>query len=577
MHYTLSANHPNRNLLQVEIRLNAGDLTELILRLPVWRPGRYEHGNFAKNVLNFSARDTEGNSLIYKKTDKSSWQIHLSDIPTVVISYSYYAAQFDAGACWVDEDIMYVNPIHCLMYTEEMMNESCTIELRIPASYKVATSLEQKENNVFHADDFHELVDSPFIAAENLQHQNYQVQGSTFHIWVYGECNPDWQRILNDFSSFTKVQIELFGSIPVSDFHFLVLLAPYKLYHGVEHLASTVLALGPGSRLMDDELYNDFTGVASHELFHVWNVKSIRPTEMLPYKYHSENYSRLGYVYEGVTTYYGDLILARCGVYSSEQFFKEINVRLQKHFHNYGRFNLSVADSSFDTWLDGYVPGVPDRKTSIYDEGCICALMVDLLIRKKSGGKNSLDDVMKSLYTDFAKQNIGYSEHDFMELVSQASGSSMVDFFMDYVYGTNDYEGLLSQTLSYAGCKLHKSSSVRKSESQFGFKYNVTGGRPKISSVAPGSPADMAGLSKDDEIVALNEIAVDGNLEELVQQFIGEKIALTTISPMKKLKDRLLIPGKTDYFPVYSIRKQEKADPDEQRFFKSWLNQDFYS
>src|SRR5437762_8327636 len=175
---------------------------------------------------------------------------------------------------------------------------------------------------------------------------------------------------------------------------------------------------------MKEEFYVDFIGVVSHELFHVWNVKTIRPAEMTPYDYTKENYSRLGFVYEGVTTYYGDLFLVRSGVYSISQFFAELNVRIQKHFDNYGRFNLSVADSSFDTWLDGYTPGIPNRKTSIYDEGCLIALMTDLLIRRYTQNKKSLDDVMKTLYFDFAKLHHGYAEHDYTKVVENTGERS---------------------------------------------------------------------------------------------------------------------------------------------------------
>ena len=229
--------------------------------------------------------------------------------------------------------------------------------------------------------------------------------------------------------AFTIDQLKMMGSFPFDAYHFLVQVLPYSFYHGVEHLKSTVLGIGPGYDLMRNNIYIDFVGVASHELFHAWNIKTIRPAEMMPYNYKTENYSRLGFVYEGVTTYYGDLILARCGVYNTEQFFKELNVRIQKHFDNPGRQNLSVADSSFDTWLDGYTPGVPGRKTSIYDEGCITALMTDLIIRKKTNSKSSLDDVMRTLYEDFGKKNIGYAEHDYFSIVDFIAKDSMADFY----------------------------------------------------------------------------------------------------------------------------------------------------
>ena len=151
--------------------------------------------------------------------------------------------------------------------------------------------------------------------------------------------------------------------------------------------ANTVISLGPGEELMSQKMYASLLGVSSHELYHTWNVKQIRPKELLPYDYTKENYSRMGYLYEGVTTYMGDLYLKRSDVFSDEAFFKTQEENLQKHFHNGGRHNLSVADSSFDTWLDGYVMGVPNRKVSIYTEGALCAFMLDVCFLEKSAGQ----------------------------------------------------------------------------------------------------------------------------------------------------------------------------------------------
>ncbi|MBL0096926.1 MAG: hypothetical protein IPP46_10850 [Bacteroidetes bacterium] len=283
----------------------------------------------------------------------------------------------------------------------------------------------EPSENVLHAKDVHELLDSPFFAAKALHHRSYSVNDYVFHIWLYGEARPDWNKILHDFEAFTKVQLEMMHAFPVPEFHFLVLLLPFPFYHGVEHTASTVLALGPGYKLMQKEMYTDLLGVASHELFHVWNVKTLRPKDFVVYDYTRENYSRLGWVYEGFTTYYGDLFLARSGYFNTDEFFSEINQRLQRHFDNYGRYNSSVAESSFDTWLDGYVPGAPARKTSIYDEGCLIALLLDLYIRRSSDGKHALDDLFKQLYHDFAPGGKGYRESDVLRLAISYSDAGV--------------------------------------------------------------------------------------------------------------------------------------------------------
>ena len=168
-----------------------------------------------------------------------------------------------------------------------------------------------------------------------------------------------------DSSKFTQSQINHFGDFPVDEYHFLFQITPYLSYHGVEHTKNTVLLLGPSDDLMT-ERYDDLLGVCSHELYHTWNIKSIRPIEMLPYDYSKENYFRTGYVAEGVTTYMGDLFLINSKVFSWDDFIKTQNQNLYRHLMNYGRFNLSVADSGFDSWLDGYKMGTPDRLSLIH-------------------------------------------------------------------------------------------------------------------------------------------------------------------------------------------------------------------
>ena len=575
IHFKLSAPQRISHFLEIEMTIDCIDSEEIILELPSWRPGRYELGNFAKNIRKWQAVNDKNETLAFKKISKDSWKVSTEGSAKIKIIYDYFCVQADAGACWIDEEQIYINPVHCFLFLSERLHESCTIELNIPKNYKVACSLKKTSEHNLFAMDFHQLFDSPLIASSTLQLHTYTVSGADFNIWIQGNCKPDWDRIVSDFRSFSEEQFTMMDGFPFSEYNFLVQILPYNFYHGVEHLTSTVLAIGPGHQLMNDSLYVEFLGVASHELFHAWNVKTIRPVEMFPYNYKKENYSRLGFVYEGVTTYYGDLFLARCGVFSIEQFFKEINDRLQKHFDNPGRFNLSVADSSFDTWLDGYNPGIPGRKTSIYDEGCLTAMMTDLLIRKKTNSNSSLDDVMRTLYNDFGKKSIGYTEHDYISIVEYLAKEPMADFFLDYVYGSENDEKLMADLFSYAGCELIKKPSPEYSEQFFGFKTILNGKTTSTGSIAPESPAFKAGLGKDYEIVAINEIKVEENIQAILKMLAGEKIILTVLTPMKALKDIALAPSNQEFFQRFTIGKKSNASKENKDFFRAWLKQEF--
>jgi len=573
MQYIFSIPEPFEHFANIEMNIE-GPFTDgtLKLQLPSWRPGRYELVNFAKNVKGFQVFDEKGAGLPFVKLTKDLWEISGIKGSKVKVSYRYYSIQPDAGACWVNHDQFYINPVHCCFYIPGREQESCSVKLMVPANWKVASGLKNTGENELEAVNFDQLADSPFIASPSLQHAAYVMDDIEFNIWIQGDCNPDWTKIIKDFEGFTRVQLNMMKEFPVKDFHFLVQVLPYPFYHGVEHLNSTVLAIGPGYNLMKPALYSDFLGVASHELFHCWNVKSIRPAEMYPYDFTKENYAETGYVYEGVTTYYGDLFLARSGFFNLREFLDEYGVRLQKHMDNPGRFNYSVAQSSFDTWLDGYVPGIPGRKVSIYDEGCLLAWILDFMIRSSTESKKSLDQVMQVLYFDYAKKNKGYTKDDFMLIAEMVAGRSFENFFNEYVYQPSSLETLLSEVISLAGLKLETIHAVAFHERILGIKTELRNGSLFISSIYPGSPAANAGLVKDDELIALNGCRIENNLSDLTEmKSVTGKSVFVLISSHKKIHSVELTLSGNNYFNKYSIVSEEQLTHAQLHFRQQWL------
>ena len=566
MHYTISAPSPASRYLHITASKTCHSGSAVEFQLSSWRPGRYELGQFAKNLRGMKAYTVTGQLLDVQKVSRDRWKVNNPPDGTLVLEYEYYAAQPDAGACWLDEELMYVNPVHCLVFDPAAMLDTATVELRIPSDWQLACALPFADGHVLHAKDVHELLDSPFFASRSLHHRSYSVNDYQFHVWMHGEVHPDWERILADFRGFTEKQLEMMGSFPVPEFHFLILVLPFRFYHGVEHVASTVLALGPGYQLMGSELYGELMGVASHELFHVWNVKTLRPADFLLYDYTRENHSELGWVYEGFTTYYGDLFLLRSGFLSPDDFFAEIRLRLQRHTDNPGRFHSSVAESSYDTWLDGYVPGVPGRKTSIYDEGCLIALMLDLYIRHSSGGKHNIDDLFRTLYADTLGR--GYQESDVRSTAAQFSDAGVSRIFDEAVYSRNTYEDLLLELLLTVGCRIDYRTARLLNESRYGFRVTNEGGVCKVLSVLPGSPAAIAGLAKDDEVAACNGWKVENNLSERIGQKDG-KCQLTVFS-MRKEKHIELEPLQGRWFDSVGIVKESNATDAQRQRYAEW-------
>ncbi len=571
MHYLFYTPHPASHYLHVDFTVSENKAEELHLQLPSWRPGRYELGNFAKNIRKFEALNDKGHPLLWKKQNKDLWIVQTAGATTINIRYSYFAFEINAGSTYVDEEQLYVNPVNCCLYVPDRMDEEHEIELQLPATYRVAGILPCSTNKQMKAASFDELADSPFFASANIQSMYFTTNGVKFHLHFNGACKPAKDKLLHDFSRFCEETISYFKDAPVKEYHFLFQVLPYKFYHGVEHKSGTVIALGPGYNLMHGDTYADLLGVSCHELFHTWNIKTIRPAEMLPYDFTKENYARTGYVYEGITTYYGDKLLLSSGVFSPQQYFHTLEERLNKHFHNYGRFNLSLADSSWDTWLDGYVTGAPYRKVSIYDEGNLIAFMLDTLIMRETANTKSLRDVMRMLYTDFYKKDKGYTEQDIPTLVHFVAGISFDDFFTHYVYGTETYENQLQECLAYLGLGMEKYSGHHLYEHLLGIKAVDQGTYKKVSLVAPDSPAWNAGIMLNDEIIAVNGHQVKNDLNALLH-FYGEgseKINLTVISN-SSIKTLELMLQEQVYFPLHKIVYLKEAGTQQKQNFTAW-------
>ena len=555
--YTITYQNPQHHFLDIELVVDQLPKNELFLQLPSWRPGRYELGNFAKNIQQFAIYDEHNNALPFEKVKKDRWRVATKDLSKLVIRYNYFAAQLDAGSTWLDEDLLYVNPVNCFLFIEEQMEQPHTVKLNVPKDFTVACGLANENNQLLTAPDFHTLADSPLMAGRHLQHYNYTCQGITFHIWANGTTPLNWNDTIQDFYHFTEVQLNMMESFPAKDYHFLFHFLPYKAYHGVEHLNSTVIILGPNYDLNLPDLYKNLLGISSHELFHAWNIKTIRPAEMLPYDYTTENYFNTGFVAEGVTTYYGDVFLKRAGLFSLGDFLIEINKSLQRHFYNGGRVNHSLIDSSLDLWLDGYSPGIPNRKVSIYVKGSLVSMMLDLTIRKETDNQKSLDDVMRYLLNEFGYKQRGYTYTNFKEVVTKVTGKALDTYFRDFIEGTAPLEEHLESLIHYFGLKIQKNPNRLPSQRYYGLRILEKEGTTTVADFYPGSPAEKI-LARGDELVAVNgKRVMNNNFDELLSLYPE---AVISFYRNNRLHHESLLPeGGKEFYTDYKIIENPEA------------------
>ena len=566
INYNISYQNPHKHLIDFELITSTKNKEKIQFQLSAWRPGRYQLADFAQNIISWQAYNEKDEKLSFKKITKDLWEVECKNCNEIKIIYNFYANQLDAGACYLDEYQLYINPVHCMFYITDRMNDEYRLNMNLPNDYTIASSM-IPTGNILNVKGYDLLAESPIICSNSLQHDTYCINGITFNLWFQGKCQPNWEKLKKDFTAFTKSQIHHFGGFPVDEYHYFFQITPYRSYHGVEHTKNTVLLLGPGNEIMDKR-YEDLLGVCSHELYHTWNIKAIRPIEMYPYDYTKENYFRTGFVAEGVTTYMGDLMLYNSGVFNWKEFVKTQNQNLERHLMNYGRYNLSVADSGFDNWLDGYKLGAPNRKTSIYPDAALCMLMVDIEIIKNSNGKNSLHSVMKELYQEFALKSRGYSENDFENLCVKYGGTKVEEIFKNYIYGTKNYIPSLENALNLVGIELKEKKNANLTAQYFGFVAVKENEKLIIKKVEPNSETDKNEIAVEDEITEVNGKKIKNNLSDTLR----DCKKMVTFKIKKKFSEKEITLTIGNYYKLLELVKMKEPSKKQLEFRKIWTS-----
>ena len=568
MHYTLTPSKAIQHILEVECQIDYDGSETLILQLANCRPGRYEIANYAQNVLEINAFSPSNEKIPCKKISKSQWQIMPKNSQKVRVRFEFYANQLDAGAAYISEDLFYLNFINCLPCLKDKEEENCEITLKVPKNWQVASALGWKDGRIF-ARNYYELIDNQIIAAKKLVEHSFQIGNLRIHAWFYGIALP-LHRFEENFSAFIKVQIATMKDINWDSYHFFFLILPYKIYHGVEHRRSTVIALGPGKDFRYEKMNRMFYGISSHEFFHAWNACRIRPESFIPYPISRENYFESGYILEGITTYYGDLSLIRGKVFDIDWYLKKFASTIKKHLDNLGRFRSSLAESSINLWMNGYKSERPSKKVSIYIKGCLCAFILDAEMRSQSNNYASLDNVMQMMWIKFGSKEIGYPESGYQKIAEGVLGSPLDSYFSKFIYGTTLLEEVLIESLNYFGLKLVLNPSPYVYEAQLGFKIKKEDGQMHVSSVHPNSKAyDL--LSIGDQILEIND---ESNLRE-VNALFKEKGNRIKIKRLGKKKTLLLSNVNSTFFFQPQISKLQNASDNQKDAFKKWLWQEF--
>lgn len=440
----------------VEIQLEFGSEKEqkIDLQLPAWRAGRYQLANYSQYIRSFHILNQEGLQIPFAKSTKDCWTFSTEKNQNYRVVYEFFCARMDAGGAWIDDQHVYINLINCCFEIKGKENLPFQLHFNFPQFDSLLCTLPKNKEGLYIAENFQELADSTLVASNSIVNWEYSIENTIFQIWIQGSIHFEKENFIGQFKKFTETQIRDFGEFPEAEYHFIFQLLPYKHYHGVEHQKGTVITFGPAESLADSSQMEELIGVSSHELYHAWNVCRIRPTELLPYDFSKENYSKAGWMLEGITTYMGDLYLLKSGVYSLETFLEQIESTLKREIANEGWKNQSILESSFDLWLDGYQMGIPDRKVNIYTHGCIITFCLDILLLEQGG---SFPKVMKSAWEKFGKPKVGYTDMGFWKLIlDQAEDPSIFqDFYHRFISGKEDLLPFFAEKINLIGLALN--------------------------------------------------------------------------------------------------------------------------
>ena len=411
---------------QIEIHL---DIPEGVsdLFFPYWRPGRYEPGNFVKWSRNFSIHG-QTSEVAVQKLSPNHWLLKSPVAQQIHVKYEWCFHELNAGSSFMSSELFYVNPVNLFCFLSQSEQEEIELLIEVNEGWKYAGGLpvnwqQDKKRWLLKASCFDQLADSPFAFAPVISKFQWISEEVEFNCHSIGQLPMPWRE--GDYSSmiqFTDFQVKMMIGFPVKDYHYIFIFTPHRMRHGVEHCNSTMIVMGQGD-VSDEVFYDEILSIASHELFHTWNVKYCRPKDLLPYDFTQSQYSGTGFITEGITTYYGELMLWQSGVWSWEKMANCILDWFNIHLNNPGRFSSSLIDSSIDTWIDGYVKGTPGRKVSIYNEGALLAFLTDVFIIKSTSGKKSLDDVMRAMLLNFNTQTRGYTIDDYWHTVEDIAGA----------------------------------------------------------------------------------------------------------------------------------------------------------
>jgi predicted metalloprotease with PDZ domain len=595
--YRLGATDPAGHIFTLSCRIADPDPEGQEIYWPAWIPGSYLIREYARHVMSLEASGA-GGQLAVHKLDKATWRIEPTTGP-LLITAEIYAHDLSVRGAFLDSGHAFINGVCTFPAVRRHEADRCVLHLEAPAGlpgpdWSVATSLTRLTGaaghfGAFSAQGYDELVDRPVLLGPLVQ-ANFEVAGVPHRLNFVGAPDIDLERISEDVATICSSHADLFGTpLPLAAYDFLVTVLP-KGYGGLEHSESSALVCSRGDLPIPGETgvtagYRKFLGLVSHEYFHLWNVKRLRPAEFAPYDLQRENYTRQLWLFEGITSYYDDLALLRSGLISADSYLDMVGKSFTRVYRSGGRRRQTLEEASFDAWIKFYRPdeNAPNALVSYYTKGAMVALALDLELRLRTDGRVSLDTVMQALWQEYGAAK-GLPDGAFERVAEAVSGLRLDEFFQQALRTTVDPPvGILlaqfgvrlqlrpAQSPEDLGGKLKGPDEQPPAWLGIGTRQEAE--RLMVAHVNLGGPGHKAGLSAGDQLVALNQERLDqARLTASLRRLALDREAQLHVFRRDELQELSIRPARPPR-DTASLSLDDTADPDTLARRVAWLGE----
>ena len=537
--YTLTPD-PKAHQWHITLKFQNPSDSSAVLKLPNWVPGSYLIRDFSRHIITISA-ECDGQPAALSQTAKNIWQTSPKS-GHWVIRYTAYAFDLSVRGSFLDTNRGFFDG-SCLFFSiEGRLKDTYSLSFNdLPKEWRIATSMPTTGSNTFQTASYHDLIDHP-VELGNIEFLDFEAGGIPHRIALSGHY-PDFDRdrLVSDIRKICETELAMFPS-PAPFTHYLFLLhVGDNIYGGLEHISSTALladrhSLPPHGMTEANDAYTQLLGLFSHEYFHAWNVKSIKPAAFAPYDLDRENYTEQLWAFEGITSYYDDLFLARSRTIAPEAYLRLLAQSITRVQQTKGRLKQSLAESSFTAWNKFYKQdeNSPNAIVSYYQKGALAALCLDLAIRNKSSGQHTLDSVMQQHYRDWLDTRQGIPEKQWQARCQAFTGLDLEDFFQTTLYTTSDLP--LAELLATIGIGLQWQAQPRghggaflsepptetpAPAPNFGARFKQNSDHATLTHVFNGGSAENAALCPQDKIIAIDGYACTDLAAQWAQLPIG--------------------------------------------------------